>query len=179
MTGSTIRAFLCAALFLLAGGGSDAGERPRAARGRDRDAWRTRSPARFRPSALCQSTGAKGGRLNLACLGTFDSLNPYNVRAGSTAQGLIGNVFQSLMARSGDEPFTLYGLIASRSKPTLTRSRRLPSRSGRPVLGRNTDHLGRRRLHLRPPQDEGPTAAARRLLAREGRRNPGRLDRGL
>src|SRR5271167_2615767 len=54
----------------------------------------------------------KGGRLNLAYLGAFDSLNPYNVKALSTAQGLIGNVYQSLMARSDDEPFTLYGLIA-------------------------------------------------------------------
>ena len=54
----------------------------------------------------------KGGRLNLAYLGAFDSLNPYNVRALSTAQGLVGNVYQSLMTRSLDEPFTLYGLIA-------------------------------------------------------------------
>jgi peptide/nickel transport system substrate-binding protein len=54
----------------------------------------------------------KGGALNLAYLGAFDSLNPYNVKALSTAQGLIGNVYQSLMARSADEPFTLYGLIA-------------------------------------------------------------------
>ena len=54
----------------------------------------------------------KGGPLNLAYLGAFDSLNPYNVKALSTAQGLIGNVYQSLMARSADEPFTLYGLIA-------------------------------------------------------------------
>ena len=54
----------------------------------------------------------KGGRLDLACLGAFDSLNPYNVKALSTAQGLVGNVYQSLMARSDDEPFTLYGLIA-------------------------------------------------------------------
>jgi peptide/nickel transport system substrate-binding protein len=54
----------------------------------------------------------KGGRLNLAFLGTFDSLNPYNVKALSTAQGLNGNVYQSLMFRSADEPFTLYGLIA-------------------------------------------------------------------
>ena len=54
----------------------------------------------------------KGGRLDLAYLGAFDSLNPYNVKALSTAQGLIGNVYQSLMARSADEPFTLYGLIA-------------------------------------------------------------------
>jgi peptide/nickel transport system substrate-binding protein len=54
----------------------------------------------------------KGGALNLAYLGAFDSLNPYNVKALSTAQGLIGNVYQSLMTRSADEPFTLYGLIA-------------------------------------------------------------------
>ena len=54
----------------------------------------------------------RGGRLRLAFLGTFDSLNPYNVKALSTAQGLVGNVYQSLMFRSADEPFTLYGLIA-------------------------------------------------------------------
>jgi peptide/nickel transport system substrate-binding protein len=55
----------------------------------------------------------KGGRLRLAFVGTFDSLNPYNVKALSTAQGLIGNVYQSLMFRSADEPFSLYGLIAT------------------------------------------------------------------
>lgn len=54
----------------------------------------------------------KGGRLSLCFLGTFDSLNPFNLKAGSTAQGMIGNVYESLMARSPDEPFTLYGLIA-------------------------------------------------------------------
>jgi peptide/nickel transport system substrate-binding protein len=54
----------------------------------------------------------KGGRLRLAYLGTFDSLNPFNVKALSTAEGLDDHVFQTLMARSRDEPFTLYGLIA-------------------------------------------------------------------
>ena len=54
----------------------------------------------------------KGGRITLGVLGAFDSLNPYNVKALSTAQGLIGNVYQNLMQRSLDEPFTLYGLIA-------------------------------------------------------------------
>ncbi len=54
----------------------------------------------------------KGGRLSLAYLGAFDSLNPYNVKALSTSQGLVGNVYQSLMTRSADEPFTLYGLVA-------------------------------------------------------------------
>lgn len=54
----------------------------------------------------------KGGRLRLGMAGTFDSLNPFNLKSGSAAQGLAGNVVQSLMARSLDEPFTLYGLIA-------------------------------------------------------------------
>ncbi len=54
----------------------------------------------------------KGGRLRLCLLGTFDSLNPFNLKAGSTAQGLGTMVFETLMARSQDEPFTLYGLIA-------------------------------------------------------------------
>jgi peptide/nickel transport system substrate-binding protein len=65
----------------------------------------------------------KGGRLNLAYLGAFDSLNPYNVRALSTAQGLIGNVYQSLMTRSLDEPFTLYGLIAQSIETDAARDR--------------------------------------------------------
>jgi peptide/nickel transport system substrate-binding protein len=54
----------------------------------------------------------KGGRLVIGLQGTFDSLNPFNVKSGSAAQGLATNVFQTLMARSLDEPFTLYGLIA-------------------------------------------------------------------
>src|ERR1700730_4761601 len=54
----------------------------------------------------------KGGRLKIGCLGTFDSLNPFNLKAGSTAQGMNGNVFEPLMTRSLDESFTLYGLMA-------------------------------------------------------------------
>jgi peptide/nickel transport system substrate-binding protein len=65
----------------------------------------------------------KGGRLNLAFLGAFDSLNPYNVKALSTAQGLTGNVYQSLMIRSDDEPFTLYGLIAQSVETDPSRDR--------------------------------------------------------
>jgi peptide/nickel transport system substrate-binding protein len=54
----------------------------------------------------------KGGRLTVGVQGTFDSLNPFNVKAGSAAQGIHENVYQGLMQRSFDEPFTLYGLIA-------------------------------------------------------------------
>ena len=54
----------------------------------------------------------KGGTLHLGALGAFDNLNPYGVNAGTTAVGLIGPVYESLMLRSQDEPFTLYGHIA-------------------------------------------------------------------
>ncbi len=53
----------------------------------------------------------KGGRLNLGAQGTFDSLNPYIIK-GVPAQGLRDYVYESLLARSPDEPFTLYGLLA-------------------------------------------------------------------
>lgn len=69
-------------------------------------------PADFAHLPYANPAAPKGGRLSVAFAGTFDSLNPFNLRAGSAAQGLSGNVFQTMMARSLDEPFTLYGLIA-------------------------------------------------------------------
>lgn len=54
----------------------------------------------------------KGGRLTIGFQGTFDSLNPFNLKAGSTAQGVNTNIYQTLMMRSTNEPFTLYGQLA-------------------------------------------------------------------
>ena len=60
----------------------------------------------------------RAARITYGVVGTFDSLNPFILKGGSTsARGLrdpvFGNlVFESLLARSDDEPFTLYGLIA-------------------------------------------------------------------
>lgn len=56
-------------------------------------------------------TAPKGGRLTLGELGSYDSLNPFLIRGVSPA-GIRGYVYESLMARSGAEPFSLYGLIA-------------------------------------------------------------------
>jgi peptide/nickel transport system substrate-binding protein len=53
----------------------------------------------------------KGGRLVLGELGTFDSLNPFIIK-GVSAAGARDYVHESLLTRSADEPFTLYGLIA-------------------------------------------------------------------
>lgn len=69
-------------------------------------------PAGFAAFPYANPVAPKGGALRLAYLGTFDSLNPFNVKALSTAEGLSGHVFETLMARSRDEPFTLYGLVA-------------------------------------------------------------------
>ena len=53
----------------------------------------------------------KGGTVTFAQLGSFDSLNPLIVK-GVAAAGMRDYVFESLMARAYDEPFSLYGLLA-------------------------------------------------------------------
>lgn len=69
-------------------------------------------PPDFEHLPYADPQAKKGGRLRVGLAGTFDSLNPFNLKSGSTAQGLVGNIFQGMMARSQDEPFTLYPLIA-------------------------------------------------------------------
>lgn len=63
----------------------------------------------------------KGGRLTEGVLGTFDSLNPLIVQ-GLAVQPIRGYVLESLMARSYDEPFTLYGLLAKTVETDAARS---------------------------------------------------------
>jgi len=55
--------------------------------------------------------GAGGGRMAIALQGTYDSLNPFIVLGVAPDAG-PKYVWESLMARSLDEPFTLYGLVA-------------------------------------------------------------------
>ncbi len=70
-------------------------------------------PADFEHLPYVNPDAPKGGRLRLGALGSFDSLNPFIIR-GVTPSGVREYVYESLMARSQDEPFTLYGLIAER-----------------------------------------------------------------
>ncbi|MGP1394614.1 MAG: extracellular solute-binding protein [Inquilinaceae bacterium] len=53
----------------------------------------------------------KGGRLSRAVSGSFDSLNPFIVQ-GTPGAGVAEYHFPTLMSRSWDEPFTLYGYVA-------------------------------------------------------------------
>ena len=79
-------------------------------------------PAAFTHFAYVDPDAPKGGRFVQGFQGSFDSLNPFIVK-GLPPQGMraplvsgsniIANtVVESLMVRSYDEPFTLYGLIA-------------------------------------------------------------------
>ena len=63
------------------------------------------SPAYANPNA------PQGGTLTRALLGSYDSLNPFSVRGTAPAE-LRRYVFQSLMLRHYDEPFSLYGQVA-------------------------------------------------------------------
>lgn len=55
----------------------------------------------------------KGGRLRLGLTGSFDSVNSLVVR-GEKGAGVREFSIESLMMRSLDEPFTLYGLLAEK-----------------------------------------------------------------
>src|SRR3954447_11560289 len=79
-------------------------------------------PAGFDHFPYANPDAPKGGRLKVGVQGTFDSLNSFNVKAGSAAQGIQGNVYQGLMQRSFDEPFTLYRLIAQSIETDEARS---------------------------------------------------------
>lgn len=65
----------------------------------------------FTHFAYANPDAPKGGELRLSAYGTFDSLNPLIVN-GVSAAGIRGYVYESLMERSQDEPFSLYGLLA-------------------------------------------------------------------
>ena len=81
----------------------------------------------------------KGGRITLGSSGSFDNLNPLIVR-GEPVQGIREFVVESLMARSQDEPFTLYGLIAEtidvpadRTQATFALDKRAKFSDGKPI----------------------------------------------
>lgn len=62
-----------------------------------------------------------GGALSLGVRGGFDSLNPYLIR-GRAPRALREHVLESLLARSYDEPFTLYPLLAEAVETNAERS---------------------------------------------------------
>jgi microcin C transport system substrate-binding protein len=62
----------------------------------------------------------KGGDLKMGAIGTFDSFNPFIIR-GVPAAG-ISLMYDTLTEQSLDEPFTQYGLLASKIEMPADRS---------------------------------------------------------
>ena len=75
-------------------------------------------PAGFSHLPYVNPDAPKGGKVTYGVVGTFDSVRPFIVRSMRThARGIVDPVFgnliyETLMQRSQDEPFTLYGLLA-------------------------------------------------------------------
>jgi len=65
----------------------------------------------FQALSYANPDAPQGGKLRLAVIGSFDSLNPLIIK-GVSGAGIRDYVFESLMARAYDEPFSLYGLLA-------------------------------------------------------------------
>jgi peptide/nickel transport system substrate-binding protein len=101
-------------------------------------------PADFKAFPYVNPDAPKGGRVEYAWPGTFDSVNPFIVQ-GSAARGSVdllfgNNVFDTLMMRSADEPFTMYPLLAesvdtddARSFAEFTLDARAKFSDGQPV----------------------------------------------
>ncbi|MBC6438048.1 MAG: ABC transporter substrate-binding protein [Rhodobacteraceae bacterium] len=68
-------------------------------------------PADFAHLPYANPDAPTGGRIVTGEVGSFDSLNPHS-RLGTVPWQLRFLAYESLMGRSYDEPFTLYGLLA-------------------------------------------------------------------
>ncbi|MEM1419172.1 MAG: extracellular solute-binding protein [Pseudomonadota bacterium] len=68
-------------------------------------------PPDFRSFTYVNPEAPKGGSITYGERGSFDSFNPY-IRDGRSVWGVRAHVVESLMERSWDEPFSVYGLLA-------------------------------------------------------------------
>lgn len=77
-------------------------------------------PAGFSHFDYVNPDAPKGGRVVQSSLGTFDSFNPFIIKG--TAADAVGLIYDSLLGRSDDEPFSLYGLVAEKLEVADDRS---------------------------------------------------------
>lgn len=68
-------------------------------------------PPDFVSLPYANPTAPKGGRIVFGESGSFDSLNPFIIK-GNPPTGISALTVETLMGRSYDEPFSLYGLLA-------------------------------------------------------------------
>lgn len=96
-------------------------------------------PKDFNHFDYADPAAVPGGTLRLAVNGSFDSLNPLIV-TGLPAASIQTFVYETLLARSLDEPFSLYGLLAEsvemapdRSSVTFTLNPKAQFSDNKPV----------------------------------------------
>ena len=77
-------------------------------------------PAGFSHFEYVNPLAPKRGKVIQSSIGTFDSLNQFIVK-GNAADGL-GLLYDTLLSRANDEPFSLYGLIAESIESPTDRS---------------------------------------------------------
>lgn len=77
--------------------------------------------ADFAHFAYANPQAPKGGAMVFGVQGSFDSLNPLIVK-GNAISGVRDYVYESLLTRSYDEPFSLYGLLAESVEVSEDRS---------------------------------------------------------
>ena len=120
-------------------------------------------PADFDHLPYVNPDAPKGGKITYGVVGTFDSINPFIVQGGLDlgARPLLRAalrqlVFESLLERSADEPFTLYGFIAETrgdaARPGLGRVHAQPEGE---ILRRPAGDGRRRDLQPRAPARQG------------------------
>jgi hypothetical protein len=118
----------------------------------------------------------KGGDIELVPplrISSFDKYNPFTLK-GTSAPGLSGLVFESLLTGTYDEPTTAYGLLAEDVEVAADRLS-ATHQSPRALPQRQTGHRSRREAQLRHPgQQAGASAIPRRARRREprGRHRP-------
>jgi microcin C transport system substrate-binding protein len=69
-----------------------------------------RYPADFKQLEYVNPNAPKGGVIKLAALQTFDNLNPYILKGVAAVGSTLP--FETLMERSADEAFSVYGVLA-------------------------------------------------------------------
>lgn len=77
-------------------------------------------PAHFQHFDYVNPNAPKGGTLKQAGFGTFDNVNPFVLKG--VAADSLGLVYDTLLVKSKDEPFSLYGLIAESLETPKDRS---------------------------------------------------------
>lgn len=79
-------------------------------------------PPNFEKYSYTENRVQRDGELTEAKVGSFDNINPFTIR-GAVAHNIRENIFESLMSRNMNAPFSLYGLLAEKLSVNSERSR--------------------------------------------------------